>query len=433
MSSRSIARLMPGRLRIALAVCVSAALGPVALVAPSHATVRGGIEAKTLLIAEADREAFGIKEVRWVEASGSIPAHAYILGCQACGPATYTSSGELANPESLPSIPTSYILRVPENYDAKLLAAIPPGARSHTFIRPRHQMLLGDGYAVAIMNHPSPGFPGFPYEEFAKPPYSTADYAHAYAATGHLLRDLLADIYSAATHAYALGNSRGVIDGVGLLADEKNRPFDGYVMVSGGNGELSDLTAFIDAYLTDKKVPLTGLQHPALQLHREEVEPRLADWIGIADPEYRSIVLAGGASGLDYDEATRPKSVQRSWSHLEFGAEIAVPVILIQGLRDVTVWPSQTLLHAQRIISAGHGDLLRFYLIKEMGHNPPNPPDPTDALYANSVRTLDAWVATGSEPGAIDAGTLGSHQSCLTLGFGTDPLGCFEEVFGGGF
>jgi hypothetical protein len=57
----------------------------------------------------------------------------------------------------------------------------------------------------------------------------------------------------------------------------------------------------------------------------------------------RAMVLSSEGSALDYDVSTRPKDVQRSWGNLENGAEIAAPVILIQGLRDVAIWPSGTL------------------------------------------------------------------------------------------
>jgi pimeloyl-ACP methyl ester carboxylesterase len=143
--------------------------------------------------------------------------------------------------------------------------------------------------------------------------------------------------------------------------------------------------------------------------------------------------LPGEASALDYDVSTRPKNAQRAWSNLEYGPQIAVPVIVIQGLRDVAVWPSETLRYAQRVIDAGRTDLLRLYLVKDMGHNPALPPAPTDALYVNSVRTLDVWVAAGLEPGPIDGGSLGSHPSCETRGHGIDPLACLAEVFGDGF
>ena len=58
---------------------------------------------------------------------------------------------------------------------------------------------------------------------------------------------------------------------------------------------------------------------------------------------------------------------------------------------------------------------------------------PTQEVYVNSIRILDAWVSAGVEPGALDAGTLGSHPSCETPGHGTDPLACSDEVFGAGF
>lgn len=402
-------------------------------VGPGHATASGEVRAQTLAIEEGDRAPFGIKEVRWVEATGSVPAHAFILGCHGCGSASYSANAELVDPGSLSKIPTSYILRVPENYNAKLLANIPPGASTQTFFRARHAQLLGHGYAVAVMDHPMPGFPGFPYEQFIQSPYSTADYARSFAATGHVLRDVLAAFYTEPTQAYTLGNSRGVSSGVGLLAHHRGGPFDGYVMVSGGNGWLGDLMAFTQSLRTDGKVPLTGLPNPLATLPPEELEEALAEEIGVADPAYRAKVLSGEVSALDYDVSARPKDVQKAWSNLAYDPEITVPVIVIQGLRDVVVWPSETLRYAQRIIEAGRGDRLRLYLVKDMGHNPPFPPAPTDALYVNSVRTLDAWVAGGMEPAPIDGGSLGSHPSCEARGHATDPLACFAEVFGGGF
>lgn len=432
LNRRITGRGIPHR-RAAAIVTAAAVLALSSSIGISQAAAPGAVRAQTLAVDDQDLKAFEIQEVRWVEASGSVPAHAFILGCHACGSASYTPAGELADPMSLQKIPTSYILRVPENYNEKLVANIPPGASTQTFFRLRHQQLMAEGYAVAVMDHPMPGFPGFPYEQFIQPPYSTADYGRGYSATGHLLRDLLSEVYTASTHAYALGNSRGVISGVGLLADAPGSPFDGYVMVSSGNGTLGDLIAFTESYRTDGLVPLTGLENPVSALSAEDAEAGWADQIGTADPAYRAMVLAGEASTLDYDYSSRPKDVQRSWSALEYGPQITVPVIVIQGLRDVVVWPSETLRYAQRVIEAGSGDLLRLYLIKNMGHNPAFPPAPTDALYVNSIKTLDSWVAGEIEPGLINGGSLGSHSSCAARGHATDPLACFAEVFGDGF
>ena len=48
-------------------------------------------------------------------------------------------------------------------------------------------------------------------------------------------------------------------------------------MVSGGNGDLTDLTTFTQSYLTDGKIPLTGLPNPLSGLPKEEVEAGLAN------------------------------------------------------------------------------------------------------------------------------------------------------------
>lgn len=131
--------------------------------------------------------------------------------------------------------------------------------------------------------------------------------------------------YSPPAHAYALGQSRGVLSGVGLLAARAGGPFDGYVILSGGNGYLGDLTAFTQSYLTDGLIPLTGLPNPLSGLPAQEVEEALASEIGVADPANRALVLSGQASALDYDVTTRPRDVQRSWRNLEYGAKIAAP------------------------------------------------------------------------------------------------------------
>jgi hypothetical protein len=81
---------------------------------------------------------------------------------------------------------------------------------------------------------------------------------------------------------------------------------------------------------------------------------------------------------------------------------------------------------------------MRLYLFKLMGHggtfDPQGPPAAPESLSADAIDELDDWVQNGIEPGTLNAGSLlGTSQSCTTLGYTDDPMGCFHEVFGMGF
>jgi len=236
---------------------------------------------------------------------------------------------------------------------------IPPGALDQTTFFPFMQALLKEGTAVATTQHPSAGFSGFPYEDFSGPPFNTREYRHEYLATGHLLKDLITEVFDQPVGFYAFGRSRGMLEGVGLLLAEPGAPFDGYVVAIGGNGRLGVIMAHIAAYKAGK-IPLTNLpptENFANNPTAQKVSNLVVD-IQIADPEYRDYILSAvksdGSPDLDeqlkralaYDVSTRPKEVQRAWAVLGYDHHLTKPTIYLQGLRDRTNYPSEMLKFA---------------------------------------------------------------------------------------
>jgi hypothetical protein len=402
-----------------------------AVQAQTLSVVHGQVEA----ITDAQRQQFNIMQAEWRPATSSLPAHAYVLGCHDCAGAKYDSQGNLIT-VGLKKIPTTYILRVPENYNERLVIMVPPGNLSHTTLL-RMKIPLTEGYAFAVMNHPSPGFPSFPYDQFIEPPYHADDLRHKYFATGHLLKELVSGVFGTPRGTYGLGVSRGVLEAMGILAAEQGVPFDGYVIESGGNGRLTRLMSFIQSMRTDQLVPLTGLQNPLATRTQSQVQEFFAAEMSAADPEYRGWILGSQASALDYDVAQRPWEVQLAWKSLEYGGDIQRPTIIITGLSDRTIFPGDTLQYAEKIVASGKHDLMRLYLFKFMGHggtfDPQGPSAAPESLSAYAISELDGWVQNGTEPGILSAGSLlGSSQSCAILGYIDDPMGCFHEIFGRG-
>jgi pimeloyl-ACP methyl ester carboxylesterase len=338
-------------------------------------------------------------------------------------------------------MPTSYLLRVSENWNGRVVVVIPPGIANQTFFIPFMVMLLNEGYAVAAMNQPEPGFPGFPYEDFIGPPYSTKDFRNRYLATGHQLKDLITAVFGEPAGTYAFGLSRGTLEGTQILEDESGTPFDGYVLGLGGNGLPNQLMSLAESYQAiPNRVPLTNLT-PLLEITADQKANNLAGvptiGIGTADPEYKAFILSGStdeerlARALAYNASERPKKVQRAWAALEFGADIKRPTIFLKGLRDRVVYPGLALRYSERIAEAGKSGLLRLYLVRDMTHGGPiDTPAPPQTLFVDAVHKLDAWVQNGDEPGPLNASLLNSDapdpvESCTIRGFGTDPLGCF--------
>jgi hypothetical protein len=370
---------------------------------------------------------YGIRQFRWVPAAGGLPTYAFVLGCLDCEGATYDANGTLTNPTALARIPTSWILRVPENYRQRLVAQVPFAEADQTIFRPYLQALLAEGDAVAVMDHPSPGFARFPYDQFIGAPFQTTDYTEGYEKVGRVLKKLLRDVVSPSLGSYLLSSSRGTLLGGGLLAGDKASPFDGSVLLTGGDGELPLLRSVITSLRTDGLVPFTHLAH-------QYGLPNVTDLIGKADPEYRAQVLAGTANALDYDLASRPERVQKDWQALSYDGHLQGSTIVIQGLHDTTVWPGGTVDYGRDVVAAGSADNLRLFFFKAMGHAATDPPAPPFSLYADAVHALDRWNTEDVEPGPLSAGlSIGTQASCTTLGYGSDPGACFNAVLGSGF
>ncbi len=409
-----------------VAVAVAALIALAAFVPSAQA--EQSVQARFAGLDNGKQDRFGIRQLYWVPAAGGVPGYEFVLGCFDCDGATYDSTGALTNSTALSRIPTSWILRVPENYRRRLVARVPPGELDQTYFQPDLQPLLGDGYAVAVMDHPSPGFSAWDYDKFIQPPFSTSDYRRDYEQAGRVLKRILRDVVRPSKGSYLVSSSRGTLLGGGLLAGSETSPFDGSVLLTGGDGELNLIQSMITSFRTDGLVPLTHLASPYAPF-----DP--AYFIADADPAYFHQALAGTVNPLDYDITQRPADVQAAWQALAYPPHLQGPTIVIQGLHDTTVWPGGTVQYAQDVVAAGSQDNLRLFFFKSMGHAPFDPPNPPNSLRVDAVLALDRWHTDGAEPGPLTAGPpIGETQpGCTAMGFGSNPRACFDAVLGSGF
>jgi hypothetical protein len=406
----------------------------------AHATGRSVQEACENL-GKFQKKLFGIQSCTWTVPPAPAVPYARLVGCHSCSGATYDAAGNITNAADLTEIPTSWILNVPESYSGKAVVRVPPGSLDHLFFVPFMETLRNEGYAFGVMNHPSPGNPLFPRDRFGAS-FRTGDLRDEYLLTGYQLRLLLGVVFRSAHSFYGFGVSRGVLLGMGLITDEPLSPFDGYVLVVGGNGYLNYNASLVQAF-KNNAIPLTGIA-PIQQTDAAKVGALIGQ-IRLSDPEYADFILSQAtpaeqlALAMAYDPSTRPRAVQKEWANVEFGPRLWRKVIIFHGFRDRTVLMDGTLTFAQHIIEAGRRNLYRLYLIKDMGHAPFDPPAPPEEMQADAVRKLDVWVKAGTPPDesdcaqqdCMDGGQFGPLRNCSVKGFAADPLGCFCETIGG--
>src|SRR4030095_2352745 len=171
-------------------------------------------EPKFYNITPEQRVMFNIDSDECRPATLTLPTHAFIVG--GCPDCDYDdATGALRNSLDLNKIPTSWILKVPKGWNGRAVVNIPSGGSDHVAGSQSVVLvpLLNEGYAIAAMNHPLPGFPGFDYLTFVEPPYHTHDFRNEYFATGHLLRDLISAVFGNPIGFYATRQSRGTFTG----------------------------------------------------------------------------------------------------------------------------------------------------------------------------------------------------------------------------
>ena len=445
-----------------------AVIGIAMLLATSSAAQQAGSSA-TLSVQEQfnsitpeQQDKFDIKEASWVNpaadnpnttANESFPGYALLVGCQGCAGAEYDGAGNLVNAADLGKVPTSWIYRVPENWNGKMIVQIPPRRLDQTFFPSYLRSLLKEGYAVAMLFHSSPGADFFFSQYSEEPQFHAQELANAYSATGHLLKDLTSEIFGAPIRTLSLGQSGGILRGNGLLVGRDGSPFDGFVMVEGGNGVLTRYE-YSARSLLNGRIDKTCLPILEASLTDAQKTALLADVLAVADPEYREIILGrlseGDVSGayslaVNYNVSDRPKKVQQEWEDLEFSPDIRSPLIIVEGGRDLVLHPPETVLYAQRIYDAGKSGLMRLYLYKEMGHQPAvSKPAPPDGVFIDAIHKVDSWAETGNPPASdlaggvsVNAGgvigVIPPQPSCGSSGLPIDPTACFNNMLGQGF
>ncbi|HKY61920.1 MAG TPA: hypothetical protein VJR29_00740 [bacterium] len=402
-------------------------------------------------LTDEQRASFNIMSDEWKAATtgaNPLPPHAFIVGCKDCEGAAYDSAGNLTNGPSLWKIPTSWLMKVPQNCNGKTVVIVPPGTLSHVTAFNAFagivSQLMNEGFAVVAMDHVAPGYPGFPYDAFIAPPFHTHNFRTAYFSTGHLLRDLVSEVFGEPTGYYAFAHSRGVSLGLGLLVGENGTPFDGYILGVGGTGALEYLESHTEAFAADR-VPLTGvIPLESLPPANTEDARKLGVFmgninIGVPDPEYLSEILAEPtvsaqlAKAMAYDFDSRSHKIKKAWGHIAFDPDIKKPVIILAGLRDRSIYPSSTLQFAGNIIEAGKTDMFRLYLVKDMAHSAMDgPASNVPSLNVGAIKALDSWVHQNAEPQSLNGGAFGAVPSCTARGYSGDPMGCFCEVIGNG-
>src|SRR5262249_47914691 len=153
---------------IVLCAVVAMALAGRALAAePGYGAL--DIHARLDALTDDQRATYHIAQARWAAADDVVAVdYAYLLG-SLDGVPTYNDGGWLVV-DGLPAPPTSYVLRVPQAWNGRLIVIIPGGSAAHTRFFDWAARLMERGFAVVTMNHPTAGFPGFPWEVFWEPP-----------------------------------------------------------------------------------------------------------------------------------------------------------------------------------------------------------------------------------------------------------------------
>lgn len=378
-------------------------------------------------------ERYNIAQARWVPADEDVAVdYAYLLG-DLDGIATYSPDGSL-NTEGLSQIPTSWLLRVPQHWNGRLIVVVHGGQAPHNRFFYYEKSLLELGFAVATEDHPSPGFAGFPWESFYERPKALSD---AYFACTHLVKDLLSEVFAPGSFTIFFGESRGSGRGGGLLVGRLGNPIDGYVLVTAGAGRRDRLESWLTVLLAavngtgDNVIPLTG-QPTGIPLPLDELWiTNLADQIGFADPDYRTYVLESPSNAVAQDRILgyyipeRPVHIQHDWDDTLFDPDLQAKVIMVHGTDDNDVWAVGTVSFSQKVIDAGKSSMIRLYIAPGQGHGP----WPLDA-FVNSVLLMDDWVQ-GTPPGTLVMDDTHSVPNNWQLSYPDDAYQYFFCQFAG--
>src|SRR5262245_23688474 len=131
---------------------LSLALLLVALARPALADI--DVHARLDALTDEQRAVFHIAQARWVPAGDDVGVDvAYVLGSVE-GFATYNEDDGSLITDGLTSIPTSYLLRVPEAWNGRLVVVIHGGSAPHNRFFPFEGMLLEARFGVVVVNHP---------------------------------------------------------------------------------------------------------------------------------------------------------------------------------------------------------------------------------------------------------------------------------------
>ena len=360
-----------------------------------------------------------------VAATATMPQHLRVLGCVDCEGAVYDAAGELANGAALARIPTSWILKIGTNWNGRVVVYAPGGMASHVTSVNTLTDLQALGFATVNANHPLPGYPGIP----ATIAYHPRELHDAHARTGRVVRDFVGAAFGEVSGFYGFGISRGMGAAMGTLLDDKDSPYDGYVV-----GLFAGYAGYLELEQKiwrspDQLQPCTGLVTRATGLSADQLAAYLAPSFAVGDPAFHGTTQ----EYLDYDPPNAPGPVPDNWQAIVMDVDLQRPTIEIQGLRDRVQPPILMMNHATRIVTAGAADDYRLYLLKTRGHGfapvPIATPNIPGEAFRDALLRLDTRVQSGAWP-VDDAITerLASEAPTFTARFASSCQALMPEA-----
>ena len=300
-----------------------------------------------------------------------------------------------------------FVLRLPQEWDGRLLVAIPGAAGTaddlDAFALP--QVLAGTAYA-SIDSSDALSAPTL-YEDFLG--FVTQQTRLAYGRDPDQ-RYLMGVSQGAWQVQQLLEGDHPAVDGALLVApwspDDALRSYPALL------AEVEKLRPRFDGLATGSLVRLDAAELLIVEglIARGLPAGSYAAWPGIVGFWQAALAAAQGlidpgyppgASVLSYDLAGRPSEVLKRVEQLTPAGELAVPTVLLQGGLDVVAVPGWSRDYEARVLEAERDRGLRVFAFPDLDHRLRGPGETSafaDVRLRRGWETITGWVEAGVEP-----------------------------------